>query len=87
MRVKTVFDYFGGGRGAKSRIAAELGISRVAVGKWFKRPDGRVPDGSAYSLVLKFPALGEEDRDSTTEPLLNGQGGAIGATACPSQRR
>lgn len=84
MRVKTVFDYFGGRRGTKSRIATELGISRTAVGKWFKRPDGRVPDGSAYLLILKFPPLGEEDRGATTDPALHERREIVGSTAFPS---
>ena len=49
----TVIKFFGGKRGAKSKIAKTLGISSAAVSKWGKS----VPNGSAYLLLVKFPEL------------------------------
>ncbi|WP_353327607.1 Cro/CI family transcriptional regulator [Chitiniphilus shinanonensis] len=65
MKTKTVIHFFGGGRGAKARIARELGISAPAVSKW---PEcGDVPEGSAYRLVLLFPELYQLEREATAK--------------------
>ena len=53
MKTQTVIDFFGGGRGAKAKIARAVGISPAAVSKW--KDD--VPNGSAYVLIQKFPML------------------------------
>ncbi|OQS40567.1 Cro/CI family transcriptional regulator [Chromobacterium haemolyticum] len=58
MKTSTVVSFFGGGRGAKSRIARALGVSTAAVAKWREF----VPDGSAYQLIQRFPALYDLDK-------------------------
>lgn len=56
MKTQTVINYFGGGRGAKAKIARAVGISPAAVSKW--KDD--VPNGSAYVLLQKYPVLGKK---------------------------
>ena len=53
MKTETVINFFGGGRGAKAKIARAVGISPAAVSKW----RDKVPNGSAYILIQKFPEL------------------------------
>lgn len=53
MKRETVMNYFGGGRGTKSRVARALGASTAAVSKWSED----IPDNSAYKLCRDFPEL------------------------------
>jgi len=72
MKTLTVIRYFGGGRGAKTRIAKALSISTAAVSKWPE--DGDVPNGSAHRLSIQFPELfqlelGETAAHSTNQSI------------------
>ena len=58
MKTLTVINFFGGGRGAKARIARAIGISTAAVSKW--PVNGNVPLGSAFKLATMFPKLFRE---------------------------
>ena len=55
MKTQNILYFFGGGHGAKSRVAREIGISAAAVSKWGED----VPEGSAYRLLVKYPALAD----------------------------
>ena len=57
MKTQTVINYFGGGWGAKAKIARAIGISPAAVSKW----GDDVPKSSAYDLLLMFPDLENAD--------------------------
>ncbi|SMC29929.1 hypothetical protein SAMN02745857_04272 [Andreprevotia lacus DSM 23236] len=77
MKTLTVLRFFGGGRGAKARIARALGISPAAVSKW--PADGEVPAGSAHRLSLLYPQLYEQARAAAPPALPTPRGRPVSA--------